>query len=196
MVDTDPRASDVTIPEPADAPRVMTNRGLSRTADGEFAKARRASVVQWLIALVIVSIIAIVLYPSVQRPCQDSPGTRCAVQLREIGQAMYIYAMDDPDEMFPDNLRRVVDAGDAAPTEFTCPAAPGDHPSYFYVPGASMNSAPSIVLMYEDPRNHDGKGGHVLFQDGHILFIEFPEYQEILDSNSGVAVSVTAAAGG
>ncbi|HPF38493.1 MAG TPA: hypothetical protein P5081_14395 [Phycisphaerae bacterium] len=122
--------------------------------------------------------------------------TVCAGNLRGIGQAMYIYAMDEPDGMFPDDLQKVVDANNASHKQFICPEAPAGRRCYFYAPGASLKSDPDVVLMYEDPRNHNGEGGNVLFQDGHVVFIKFPEYQEIVDSSGGVVVSVTAATGG
>ncbi|MCA9254362.1 MAG: hypothetical protein KDA33_01935 [Phycisphaerales bacterium] len=128
--------------------------------------------------------------------CCPHPRTACAGNLRGIGQAMYMYAMDEPDGMFPDDLQKAVDANYTLPKQLICPEAPAGWTCYYYAPGASMKSDPDVVLMYEDPRNHDGKGGNVLFQDGHVVFVKFPEYQAILDSSGGVEVSVTAAAGG
>jgi prepilin-type processing-associated H-X9-DG protein len=41
-------------------------------------------------------------------------------------------------------------------------------------PAASMKAQATIPVMIEKPDNHGGKGGNVLFMDGHVEFIEYP----------------------
>ncbi|MCB9852042.1 MAG: hypothetical protein H6819_03015 [Phycisphaerales bacterium] len=112
-----------------------------------------------------------------------SPEAECAANLRGIGQAMYIYAMNEPDRMFPDDVQKLIDANTAIPKQFICRSAPTGHQCYLYVPGASEMSPPRTVLMFEDPRNHGGKGGNVLYQDGRVVFEKAPALQSIVNAN-------------
>lgn len=119
-----------------------------------------------------------------------TPEAACRANLRGIGMALYVYAVDEPDHMFPDDVQRVIDAMSATPRQFICPSAAAGRQHYYYVPGLSAESDPSAVVMYEDPRNHRGEGGNVLFVDSHVEYVRFPNYQAIVDAHRASAQPV------
>lgn len=139
-------------------------------------------------ALVLGPIILVSIFlPSLSRARELSKRTVCAANMRRIGQAMYIYAQSEPDYAFPDDITRLVTNGLVTPTQFMCPSAPPGTQCYYYVPGSAANSAPGIVLMYENPSIHMGEGGNVLYQDGHVRFEKTPALQSIVNANKAKA---------
>lgn len=124
--------------------------------------------------------VAVVILLPTQDPERRSPSP-CLMNLRGLGQAIYIYAQDAPDMAFPDDFQKVFDAKLALPKQLICPNAARGHACYYYIPGCSAESDPTTVVMFEDPRNHAGEGGHVLDQSGFVSWVKFPEYQAILE---------------
>ncbi len=62
---------------------------------------RALTVVELLVVITAMALLVGVALPSLARPCEKkSKIARCASNLRGIGQAMYIYAQDDP-QVFP-----------------------------------------------------------------------------------------------
>jgi hypothetical protein len=111
-------------------------------------------------------------------------GDRCARQMKQIGGALLLYAMDHG-HRYPPDLGTLL-AARGLPTEVVvCPgsgqtparsAAAGDlagHVSYVYIGGGMTDreSADTVVL-YEPMSNHGGAGMYVLFGDGRIEFLD------------------------
>ena len=86
-----------------------------------------------------------------------------------------------------DDINKVVAAGFTTPMQFQCPSAPPGQQCYYYVAGLTTESNPSAVIMFEDPNNHQGEGGNVLYQDGHVMFMKGPAYQAIVDQHIDTA---------
>lgn len=147
-----------------------------------------AGIVMSSLGLVVIPLMISILLPSLSRARELSKRTVCAANMRGIGQALYIYAMDEPDGAFPDDITKVLNSGYTTRQQFQCPSSmtPGQQ-CYYYVPGQTTNSDPSGVLLFEDPQIHGGEGGNVLYQDGHVQFIKFPQYQTIVDEYSDKA---------
>lgn len=103
---------------------------------------------------------------------------------------MYIYAMDEPDEKFPDDIAKVVLANNVLPKQCSCPATLKPGMSYYYVPGHSTKSAPNSVLMYEGPQNHKVPGANVLFADGHVEFVSSKRLQELINEISATQSAI------
>lgn len=101
--------------------------------------------------------------------------------MRGIAQALYIYAQDEPNFEFPDDINKIILANNAMPEQFQCPQAPKGVQCYFYVVGLTTESDPGAVLMFENPINHQGDGGNVLYVDGHVAFVRNPAYQAMVD---------------
>lgn len=121
-----------------------------------------------------------ILLPSLSRARELSKRTVCAANLRGIGQAMYIYAQNEPNGAFPDDINKVISAGNATANQFTCPSAPPTMASFYYVPGFMTDTDPGRILMYEDPMNHGGEGGNILYQDGHVQFMGSPRFEQTI----------------
>ncbi|MCA9254361.1 MAG: DUF4190 domain-containing protein [Phycisphaerales bacterium] len=132
-------------------------------------------------------VIALVLFPALGRARELSKRTVCAANLRGVAQAMYVYAMSDRNSAFPPDLNTLVRNGLITPKQLQCPTAAPGTKCYYYVPGYTVNSAPSAVLIYEDPLTHQGEGGNTLYQDGHVTFEQGVKFNNIVSANKGKA---------
>jgi len=52
---------------------------------------------------------------------------------------------------------------------------------YVYVPGLQAVVPVDWILAYEDPANHNGEGGNVLYVDSHVEFLKEPEFSAELE---------------
>ncbi|MBN2562994.1 MAG: DUF4190 domain-containing protein [Phycisphaerae bacterium] len=139
------------------------------------------------LSILIIPLMLAALLPSLSRARELSKRTVCQANMRGIGQALYIYANNDPDGMFPEEganwQARLVSAALVTPTQFSCPSdTRASISSYYYVPGYGMKSDPAQIILYEDPSIHGGEGGNVLYQDGHVAFEKSPTFDELIDS--------------
>ncbi|MBK8268293.1 MAG: hypothetical protein IPK83_08305 [Planctomycetes bacterium] len=122
---------------------------------------------------------ASILMPALSRARELSKRTVCSANLRGIGQALYISAMDT--QRFPDSISTVIKENNATSRQFICPSTAvelGQSPSdeelascFIYISGQTINDPPNSVLLYERPENHQYEGANVLFLDGHVTFI-------------------------
>jgi hypothetical protein len=136
------------------------------------------------LSILMVPVMIAILLPSLSRARELSKRSVCAVNLRGIGQAMYIYAQDEPEGRFPeagaDWMGRLINAGYTTPKQYVCPSTAdtlGDC-SYIYVPGYSVNCDPRQIIVYEPVENHGGEGGNILHQDGQVSFVKSPQYEQ------------------
>ena len=63
------------------------------------------------------------------------------------------------------------------PIDFECPSftAPLGS-SFFYVPGYGEDSDPRQIVAYENPANHPGEGGHILYRDGSVRWVPWAQF--------------------
>ena len=135
----------------------------------------------------------------------------CAGSLRQIGQAIYLYAKDHqgrcPDR-FEDLLltteinsysfyclsSRDTPAPGATSREQAANLSTGGHLSYVYVgkgltidtPGAPSSTLDQIILAHDAPRNHYGLGMNVLYGDGHVVWVDKQQAKKLFDElNAG-----------
>jgi prepilin-type processing-associated H-X9-DG protein len=113
---------------------------------------------------------------------------KCASNLRQIGQAILLYA-NDHDGQFPDTLQTLFkdEDLDLTPGVFVCPSANDvqatgatreeiarnldepNHMSYVYLGrGLTKASPKDTVVAYDREINHGRQGGNVLYADGHV----------------------------
>jgi hypothetical protein len=134
----------------------------------------------------MIPLLIAMLVPSLSRMRELSKRTVCAANMRGIGQALYIYAQDDPQtfpELGADWQARLIDAGYTTQRQFWCPSdlrTAGS--SYYYVPGYGTSSDPEQIILYEDPAIHGGEGGHIMFQDSRVAFVPSPEYEQMINA--------------
>lgn len=113
--------------------------------------------------------------PALSAAREQSKTVVCASNLRAIGQACYMYALNHGDR-FPPDFQALVKDENVTAAHFRCPSADvpeGDlNACYVYVAGQSTSDDPTGVLIYEKKRCHGDEGGNVLFVDGHVEFIK------------------------
>ncbi len=136
--------------------------------------------------------IASVLLSSFNPPRVESNRVKCSSNLRQIGQAMLLYANDSGGK-YPDHIEDLL-VEEITPDVFVCPnsndtyaavgpttqatqanlIAPG-HCSYIYCgKGFTSSASANTIFAYEPLGNHkdEGNGSNVLFGDGHVEFVE------------------------
>jgi len=145
----------------------------------------------WLIVLIpIVLLVISFLLPSQQGMGRGAPKVKCASNLRQIGQAILLYANDNQGQ-YPDSFGTLLLNEDITSDAFVCPDSndtpatgattqaivanltAGGHLSYVYL-GNGMNTATvgaNAVVAYEPLSNHANTGMNVLFGDGRVDFI-------------------------
>jgi prepilin-type processing-associated H-X9-DG protein len=140
-------------------------------------------------AAVVVALLLAMLVPPLNRAREQSRRTTCANNMRQLGQAMMIYASVNGGR-FPDRLERLLSY--VPSSAMVCPStshtaaagqtpqlqavdlAKGGHLSYVYVGDAYVTNAPlnpaTTIVLYEPLANHRD-GIDVLYADGHVAFL-------------------------
>ena len=156
-------------------------------------------------ACVVVAIIVLlvaILMPSHGGNRRGAERVACAANLRSVGQAIQMYANDHVGD-FPDTLEHVVAGGYVPDVRiFLCPCSTntdtpaqgatraaiaadlttGGHLSYAYVGrGLTVKAGSDTVIAYEHATHHEGKGGNVLFADGHVVWHSTAELRAVID---------------
>ena len=137
-------------------------------------------------------LIGIVLYATLLGPSEATKRRRelakCAENLRKLHLAVNLYA-NEHDGAFPmapearrttDALQRLVPQYTTDKSFFTCP---GDGAGYAYLMGLKQESGRALLMadrlaaaslpitggeLLAKPGNHGGRGGNLLFTDGHV----------------------------
>jgi prepilin-type processing-associated H-X9-DG protein len=140
-------------------------------------------------AALVVGMLMAVLMPPLSRAREQSRRATCAANMRQLGQAMMIYASVSGGR-FPDRLDRLL--AYVASGTLVCPStshtpasgqtpqlqaadlAKGGHLSYVYVgdtyaTGSPVNAAMTIVLF--EPLTSHRDGVNALFADGHVQYL-------------------------
>jgi prepilin-type processing-associated H-X9-DG protein len=128
-----------------------------------------------------------ILLPSLNRARETANRVKCASNMRQIGQALLLYANDNHGQ-YPPRLEDLVLNENILSSTFVCPssndsAAPGStpqamaaslssggHESYIYVPNLNSAVSSDTVVLYEPLTDHNNAGMNVLFGDGHVEF--------------------------
>lgn len=133
------------------------------------------------------ALIVALLIPTLGRAREPANRIKCSSHLRQIGQALRQYAIDDVREgKFPPDFETLLANSDLVAEVFLCPSSdswdgsqPLDittHASYLYLgAGLSDSVGASVVNAIEFEDNHNGEGAHVLYADGSVEFLPWPE---------------------
>jgi prepilin-type processing-associated H-X9-DG protein len=157
-------------------------------ASGQPRRFMWLTLTQWLVVIGISALLVSIILPMLARMRECVGQLPCPSHLRQIGQAIQLYAMDNAGQ-YPPDLPTVLRTQNFSADGFICPNSPdrpaeGDTPqqqaaqllqghcSYIYVGrGFTTRTNPDCVVGFEDPANHDLEGSTVLFADGHVEFL-------------------------
>ena len=149
-------------------------------------------------AFVSLSILGILIAPAFRGTHgHGAPRTKCASNLRQIGQGIMLYA-NDHQGVWPDTLDELILKADLNSECFVCPstrdsAAPGataqEQVANLYKAGQSFVYLgkglkepvhADRVVAYEAIGNHEASGMNVLFGDGHVEWLSEPQAKKLL----------------
>ncbi len=136
------------------------------------------------VSMIIVPVLLIsILLPSLSRARELAKRAVCAANMRGIGQSLMIYANNNAGE-FPPNTQLLIDVGLCTPKVFQCPSEgidPEAGSDFQYIAGLNPRSPGDWIVLCEDPANHNGEGGNLLYVDMHVEFIKEPAYNTELE---------------
>jgi prepilin-type processing-associated H-X9-DG protein len=140
-----------------------------------------------VLSICTASLMMSILIPSVNRASETANRIKCASNMRQIGQALLLYANDNHGQ-YPPNLEDLLPAGNVTSNVFICPSSndtpasgstpqalaaalsAGGHESYIYIPNLNSSASADTIVLYEPLSDHSGDGMNVLFGDGHVEF--------------------------
>jgi prepilin-type processing-associated H-X9-DG protein len=149
----------------------------------------RISCVGWLIALVIIAILAGLLLPALSsarekssrrwipalaRAREEARKANCKENLSQIGKAIFAFTQQH-DEEYPDSLEDLYPQYLGSYACFACPNTEHAENEINYIYVKPAPTAPSNTpIAWDAPRNHEG-GRNVLYVDGHVSWEQSPE---------------------
>lgn len=178
-----------------------TTSGIQPLTYAEPVEGRRSAprFLVWAAGIVVIGGMLIsVLLPSLCRSGESANRIKCASNLRQIGQAIALYAQDNGGQ-YPPSLAVLLAHEDITSDVMVCPSSNDERSlaadsaravdeltaaetnasghkhclSYVYA-GRGLNvktMPPTAVVAYEPLNNHGGDGTEVLFGDGHVEWI-------------------------
>lgn len=133
-------------------------------------------------------ILPAILLPAVSAARDKARRVQCMNNLKQISLAVRMYSMDNQ-EQFPPDLHSLTKYADA-PKMFVCPATrqqPGPMEQvdrwadYVLVPNRKESDPGDTVLAFSKPYCYPGKGGNIVFVDGHVRWCSLDEYRRLTD---------------
>jgi len=193
-----------------------------RTSPSSVQSPRRSGLrfLVWATGIVVIGGMLIsVLLPSLCRPRETANRVKCASNLRQIGEAIALYAQANGGQ-YPPSLAVLLAQGQLSAEVMVCPSS-NDQPvsaadtagaarelaaaeknevghehclSYVYT-GRGLTvatAAQTAIVAYEPLDNHDGSGTNVLYGDGHVEWIGKQDWPKVA-AEAGVAGGATVA---
>ena len=154
----------------------------------------------WAVGILVIGgMLSAVMLPSLCRAREPANRVKCGSNLRQIGQAILLYAQAHGGQ-YPPSLAVIPSVEDVTAEVMVCPSSnderasatdaggvvaelaaaeansPGHKPCLSYVyAGRSLTektATGTTIVAYEPLENHNGVGTNVLFGDGHVEFVE------------------------
>ncbi len=131
-------------------------------------------------------ILPALLLPAVSAARDKARQVQCISNLRQISLAATMYSMDNQGR-FPPDLQSLTQYA-AEPQLFVCPATrhrPGaldqvdQWADYILVPNRKATDSGDTVLAFSKPDCYPGRGGTIVFVDGHVRWSPLAEYQQL-----------------
>lgn len=135
-----------------------------------------------VLTLLLVPLMIIVMIPAFTEARGVFERMPCQMNLSIIASALQTYASEDDHGAFPEDINQLIAKGDITTQQLACPSDVTGQRSYYYVPGYSLESDFGQILMYEDPNVHGGEGGHIMYVDGQVEFVNSPQFEEKIDA--------------
>lgn len=133
-------------------------------------------VLSGLAGLLVLGVVLSLLLPAILSARERSVRISCANNLKCVGFGIKMYA-GDHENAYPDRLSKISRYLAHQSVLFCCPSSGNESGTfetvdewtdYAYISGLNETNAPSEILMYCHPKNHEGKGANILFLDGHV----------------------------
>lgn len=140
-----------------------------------------------------------IMLPSLNRARETANRVKCASNMRQIGQAMLLYANENR-QRYPKTLGELVATQDIGTEVFICPSSSNSVPDhirhapldeqaawvtnnapYVYLAPPRSNVNPELVMVHEKLDNHDHDGINMLFGDGHVEFMQLELAMELIE---------------
>jgi len=154
----------------------------------------------WALFTLLAALVLIIMLLPEPRSRDVSPRVKCASNLRQIGQAIFLYTNDNAGQ-YPDSLGTLLLNEDIPSPIFVCPSSHGiaSAKPTTREQAAEIDSGKCCsyidlgrgcvagrvladqVIVYEPLTNHGGDGMNVLFGDGHVEFLGKVQAASILN---------------
>ena len=139
-----------------------------------------AGIVTGTVSLLMLTILPLILLPSLARARELAKRSVCSANLRTVEISLQSYVEEHGQQ--PPNLTTLVDEKWLVSGVLNCPSvdpAVSQTLPYIWIRGADCADADNVVL-YEPLNNHRGQGGNVLFCDGHVEFVPDADWEQVL----------------
>lgn len=140
-----------------------------------------------LTTIMLLGLLAGMLLPALAAARDRAQRASCVSNLKQIGLAARMYSADHQ-EVFPNELKSLTAYIGNSPELFICPAkrrkagelaAVDEWADYVIVPNRKESDPANTVLGFSKPHCYPGKGGNILFVDGHVEWVSLDEYNKL-----------------
>ena len=137
---------------------------------------------RWLLAVSLLFVVVACLIPTDCGSRARSDRVRCMASVSVIARALQVYGTP-ADFDAPNPIGEVLAKANFDRRIQQCNG--GDRPYQLNLPVlrtplSQLADPTRMVILYEDPANHDGKGGAVAFADGHAEFVYAADLPRVL----------------
>jgi len=119
------------------------------------------------------------LLPALNRARTTAKQVSCKNNLRQIGLAMSMYAVDQGDA-FPPDLESLVPNQVYDKHIFHCSSSVKPGNSYTYLTGLTVKAPSDAIVVFDKEENHGFRGRNVLYVDAHVTWKSEQEFRKEL----------------